>query len=129
MNGDKKRWRNRVGLVDMPYTLLYPSSEVGLTGKGIPNTNFDLHYAKGLQHNYLVKCYLGDNDKSSLEKEFSCTDIRKDLSCTKEVRSESSGRAREELLSISTIEAMHSVVDQTDLNTSLPANFSEPDQN
>ncbi|KAM7473765.1 hypothetical protein LguiB_021008 [Lonicera macranthoides] len=38
MNGDKKRWRNRVGPVNMPYTLLYPSSEVGLTGKGIPNS-------------------------------------------------------------------------------------------
>lgn len=32
------KWRNRVGPVNMPYTLLYPSSEVGLTGKGIPNS-------------------------------------------------------------------------------------------
>uniref|UniRef100_A0A0A0LLR6 Lipoxygenase n=1 Tax=Cucumis sativus TaxID=3659 RepID=A0A0A0LLR6_CUCSA len=30
--------RNRVGPVFMPYTLLYPSSEEGLTGKGIPNS-------------------------------------------------------------------------------------------
>lgn len=30
--------RNRYGPVNMPYTLLYPSSEVGLTGKGIPNS-------------------------------------------------------------------------------------------
>ncbi|KAI4355474.1 hypothetical protein L6164_004246 [Bauhinia variegata] len=30
--------RNRVGIVNMPYTLLYPSSEVGLTGRGIPNS-------------------------------------------------------------------------------------------
>lgn len=37
MNSDGK-WRNRVGPVRMPYTLLYPSSEVGLTGKGIPNS-------------------------------------------------------------------------------------------
>ncbi|KAM7473808.1 hypothetical protein LguiB_021051 [Lonicera macranthoides] len=43
MNGDKKRWRNRVGLVDMPYTLLYPSNEVGLTGKGIPNSRSIMH--------------------------------------------------------------------------------------
>ncbi|GAB2238965.1 hypothetical protein Droror1_Dr00024878 [Drosera rotundifolia] len=32
------RWRNRVGPVKVPYTLLYPSSESGLTGKGIPNS-------------------------------------------------------------------------------------------
>ncbi|XP_048135009.1 probable linoleate 9S-lipoxygenase 5 [Rhodamnia argentea] len=37
MNNDEK-WRNRVGPVRLPYTLLYPSSEVGLTGKGIPNS-------------------------------------------------------------------------------------------
>ncbi|KAK3418575.1 hypothetical protein EUGRSUZ_H04500 [Eucalyptus grandis] len=37
MNSDE-RLRNRAGLVRMPYTLLYPSSEVGLTGKGIPNS-------------------------------------------------------------------------------------------
>lgn len=38
MNDDEKRWKNRVGPVKMPYTLLYPSGEVGLTGKGIPNS-------------------------------------------------------------------------------------------
>lgn len=37
MNKDEKL-RNRVGPVKMPYTLLYPSSEIGLTGKGIPNS-------------------------------------------------------------------------------------------
>ncbi|GER57774.1 lipoxygenase [Striga asiatica] len=37
MNGEGK-WRNRYGPVKMPYTLLYPSSEVGLTGRGIPNS-------------------------------------------------------------------------------------------
>lgn len=37
MNKDEK-WRNRVGPVKMPYTLLYPSSDIGLTGKGIPNS-------------------------------------------------------------------------------------------
>ncbi|KAF5463410.1 hypothetical protein F2P56_019327 [Juglans regia] len=36
-NKDKKL-RNRVGPVKMPYTLLYPSSGQGLTGKGIPNS-------------------------------------------------------------------------------------------
>ncbi|XP_057960486.1 probable linoleate 9S-lipoxygenase 5 [Malania oleifera] len=35
---DDTRWKNRVGPVNMPYTLLFPSSEVGLTGKGIPNS-------------------------------------------------------------------------------------------
>ncbi|KAM7469432.1 hypothetical protein LguiA_007615 [Lonicera macranthoides] len=38
MNGDKKRWRNRVRPVDMPYTLPYPGCDVGLSGKGIPNS-------------------------------------------------------------------------------------------
>ncbi|KAK4746160.1 hypothetical protein SAY87_012472 [Trapa incisa] len=38
MNGDPTKWRNRTGPVEMPYTLLYPSSEVGLTAKGIPNS-------------------------------------------------------------------------------------------
>ncbi|KAJ8760606.1 hypothetical protein K2173_015273 [Erythroxylum novogranatense] len=33
-----ERLKNRVGPVNMPYTLLIPSSEVGLTGKGIPNS-------------------------------------------------------------------------------------------
>uniref|UniRef100_A0A7N2LWR0 Lipoxygenase n=1 Tax=Quercus lobata TaxID=97700 RepID=A0A7N2LWR0_QUELO len=42
MNSDH-RWRNRVGPVKVPYTLLYPitsdySREVELTGKGIPNS-------------------------------------------------------------------------------------------
>lgn len=32
------RWKNRVGPVKLPYTLLYPSSEAGLTGRGIPNS-------------------------------------------------------------------------------------------
>lgn len=41
-NNDK-RWKNRVGLVNIPYTLLYPNtsdySKVGgLTGRGIPNS-------------------------------------------------------------------------------------------
>ena len=42
MNNDK-RWKNRVGAVEVPYTLLFPNStdytrEGGLTGKGIPNS-------------------------------------------------------------------------------------------
>ncbi|XP_050274139.1 probable linoleate 9S-lipoxygenase 5 isoform X2 [Quercus robur] len=37
MNNDEK-WKNRVGPVKVPYTLLYPTSEGGLTGKGIPNS-------------------------------------------------------------------------------------------
>lgn len=42
MNKDK-RWKNRVGPVNLPYTLLYPntsdfSRKGGLTGKGIPNS-------------------------------------------------------------------------------------------
>ncbi|KAK4402185.1 putative linoleate 9S-lipoxygenase 5 [Sesamum angolense] len=37
MNNDEK-WKNRVGAVEVPYTLLYPTSEDGLTGKGIPNS-------------------------------------------------------------------------------------------
>lgn len=37
LNKDE-RLKNRVGPVKMPYTLLYPSSEGGLTGKGIPNS-------------------------------------------------------------------------------------------
>ncbi|KAM7473788.1 hypothetical protein LguiB_021031 [Lonicera macranthoides] len=51
MNGDKKKWKNKVGLVDMPYTLLYPSSEVGLTGKGIPNSGKNSHVLT-LEKNY-----------------------------------------------------------------------------
>ncbi|XP_021684973.2 probable linoleate 9S-lipoxygenase 5 isoform X2 [Hevea brasiliensis] len=30
--------KNRIGPVNMPYTLLFPTSEEGLTGKGIPNS-------------------------------------------------------------------------------------------
>ncbi|KAG6702138.1 hypothetical protein I3843_07G018100 [Carya illinoinensis] len=38
MNNDKKL-KNRVGAVNVPYTLLYPTSnESGLSGKGIPNS-------------------------------------------------------------------------------------------
>ncbi|KAA8545127.1 hypothetical protein F0562_019984 [Nyssa sinensis] len=37
MNSNSK-WKNRAGPAKMPYTLLYPTSEVGLTGKGIPNS-------------------------------------------------------------------------------------------
>ncbi|WMV11972.1 hypothetical protein MTR67_005357 [Solanum verrucosum] len=37
MNNDKK-WKNRMGPIKMPYTLLYPLSDTGLTGKGIPNS-------------------------------------------------------------------------------------------
>ncbi|KAM1490433.1 hypothetical protein ACFXTO_033560 [Malus domestica] len=36
-NKDEKL-KNRAGPAKMPYTLLYPSSEAGLTGKGIPNS-------------------------------------------------------------------------------------------
>jgi linoleate 9S-lipoxygenase len=36
-NNDEKL-RNRHGPVEMPYTLLYPSSEEGLTFRGIPNS-------------------------------------------------------------------------------------------
>ncbi|KAM1694280.1 hypothetical protein ACFX1X_033742 [Malus domestica] len=37
MNNDEKL-KNRVGLVKVPYTLLFPTSGGGLTGKGIPNS-------------------------------------------------------------------------------------------
>ncbi|PON36590.1 Lipoxygenase [Parasponia andersonii] len=37
MNKDEKL-KNRVGPAKLPYTLLYSSSEGGLTGKGIPNS-------------------------------------------------------------------------------------------
>lgn len=37
MNNDEKL-KNRIGPVNVPYTLLYPTSEEGLTGKGIPNS-------------------------------------------------------------------------------------------
>nr|CAD1837617.1 unnamed protein product [Ananas comosus var. bracteatus] len=36
-NGDPSL-KNRNGPVKMPYTLLYPTSTVGITGKGIPNS-------------------------------------------------------------------------------------------
>ncbi|KAL3591217.1 hypothetical protein D5086_009857 [Populus alba] len=32
------KWKNRVGPVEVPYTLLVPTSEGGLTGRGIPNS-------------------------------------------------------------------------------------------
>ncbi|XP_048424482.1 probable linoleate 9S-lipoxygenase 5 isoform X2 [Pyrus x bretschneideri] len=35
---EDKRLKNRSGPAKMPYTLLYPSSDPGLTGKGIPNS-------------------------------------------------------------------------------------------
>lgn len=35
---DDEKLKNRVGPVNMPYTLLYPSSDVGLTARGIPNS-------------------------------------------------------------------------------------------
>ncbi|KAJ6883515.1 hypothetical protein NC652_030678 [Populus alba x Populus x berolinensis] len=37
MNRDA-RYKNRVGPVKVPYTLLVPTSEAGLTGRGIPNS-------------------------------------------------------------------------------------------
>ncbi|XP_022720104.1 linoleate 9S-lipoxygenase 6-like [Durio zibethinus] len=37
MNMDKKL-RNRVGPVNVPYNLLYPTGDVGISGKGIPNS-------------------------------------------------------------------------------------------
>lgn len=37
MNNDQKL-KNRVGPVMVPYTLLYPTSEGGMTGRGIPNS-------------------------------------------------------------------------------------------
>ncbi|XP_052194519.1 probable linoleate 9S-lipoxygenase 5 [Diospyros lotus] len=37
MNNDEKL-KNRVGPVKVPYTLLFPTSEGGITGKGIPNS-------------------------------------------------------------------------------------------
>jgi len=35
---DDETLKNRVGPAKLPYTLLYPSSGVGITGKGIPNS-------------------------------------------------------------------------------------------
>nr|GME11891.1 probable linoleate 9S-lipoxygenase 5 [Ipomoea batatas] len=37
MNGDRK-WKNKTGPVNVPYTLLFPTGEEGLAGKGIPNS-------------------------------------------------------------------------------------------
>ncbi|KAM7481478.1 hypothetical protein LguiB_006061 [Lonicera macranthoides] len=37
MNKEGK-WKNRVGPINVEYTLLYPTSEGGLTAKGIPNS-------------------------------------------------------------------------------------------
>ncbi|XP_009597615.1 linoleate 9S-lipoxygenase 6 [Nicotiana tomentosiformis] len=37
MNGDQI-WRNRLGPIKAPYTLLFPTSQGGLTAKGIPNS-------------------------------------------------------------------------------------------
>lgn len=36
-NEDKKL-KNRYGHVQLPYELLYPSSDYGMTGKGVPNS-------------------------------------------------------------------------------------------
>ncbi|KAH0784555.1 hypothetical protein KY290_004153 [Solanum tuberosum] len=38
MNSDHQKWKNRSGPAKVPYTLLFPTSEEGLTGKGIPNS-------------------------------------------------------------------------------------------
>ncbi|XP_055814349.1 probable linoleate 9S-lipoxygenase 5 [Solanum dulcamara] len=38
MNGDHEKSKNRSGPAKVPYTLLFPTSEEGLTGKGIPNS-------------------------------------------------------------------------------------------
>ncbi|XP_024964101.1 probable linoleate 9S-lipoxygenase 5 isoform X1 [Cynara cardunculus var. scolymus] len=38
LNEDHERLKNRFGPVKMPYTLLHPSSQEGLTGMGIPNS-------------------------------------------------------------------------------------------
>ncbi|GAU50606.1 hypothetical protein TSUD_410160 [Trifolium subterraneum] len=38
LRNNNESLRNRVGPVTMPYTLLYPSSEEGLTFRGIPNS-------------------------------------------------------------------------------------------
>nr|GMD48149.1 probable linoleate 9S-lipoxygenase 5 [Ipomoea batatas] len=37
LNGDQK-WKNMTGPVNVPYTLLFPTGEEGLAGKGIPNS-------------------------------------------------------------------------------------------
>ncbi|KAL7205271.1 hypothetical protein ACSBR2_018247 [Camellia fascicularis] len=36
-NGGEEKWRNRVGPAKVSYTLLLPTSETGLTSRGIPN--------------------------------------------------------------------------------------------
>ncbi|XP_050940666.1 probable linoleate 9S-lipoxygenase 5 [Cucumis melo] len=38
MRNKDPQLKNRVGPVDMPYTLLFPTSSEGLTGRGIPNS-------------------------------------------------------------------------------------------
>jgi hypothetical protein len=35
---DDPKLRNRTGPAKIPYTLLYPSSGSGLTGRGVPNS-------------------------------------------------------------------------------------------
>lgn len=35
---EEKRLKNRYGHVQLPYELLYPSSDYGMTGKGVPNS-------------------------------------------------------------------------------------------
>lgn len=37
LNNDEKL-KNRVGKVKVPYTLLFPTGESGIAGKGIPNS-------------------------------------------------------------------------------------------
>ncbi|KAF5952256.1 hypothetical protein HYC85_010200 [Camellia sinensis] len=37
-NGSEEKWRNGVGPAKVPYTLLLPTSETGLTSRGIPNS-------------------------------------------------------------------------------------------
>ncbi|KAM4119163.1 hypothetical protein ACJW30_03G038700 [Castanea mollissima] len=47
MNNDNK-WENQVGPVKVPFTLLYPTSEGGLTGMGIPNSCFSVIFLDSL---------------------------------------------------------------------------------
>jgi linoleate 9S-lipoxygenase len=35
---EEKRLKNRYGHVQLPYELLYPSSDYGMTGRGVPNS-------------------------------------------------------------------------------------------
>ncbi|GAU50511.1 hypothetical protein TSUD_351100 [Trifolium subterraneum] len=46
--------RNRYGPVKMPYTLLYPSSEEGLTFRGIPNSEDAIHKNLFIYINYFA---------------------------------------------------------------------------